>query len=149
MDSTDSGKSLPAEPPQPRPISSDSEPPSTFIAAVFNVADLAAECDFYRRLGMQIVKGPDDEMPVIVKPGSPLFGTNPAMFILQATPGPVDHGGDDQRLLEVSDIDKAIEICQSAGLEFLAGEYEDTADYDMRYLKLRTPNGQALLLQRH
>jgi hypothetical protein len=125
----------------------DADAPIAFLASVIQVDDVAAECDFYQRLGMQIVKVSGDTESVLVKPGIPLFGVKPVLFVLEAGSRRDDSGGDGNRVVEVADIDEAIKACRSAGIAFETGEYDQEAGLDPRF-KIRTPDGQSLILQR-
>lgn len=119
------------------------EPSSLFtrLAPVLNVTDLAGERAFYEKLGLPVTyEGP--EYPDFIA-----FGTATVDFGIQTAAA----GNDPPAVLTwqivVTDIDQAIERCETAGIAFELEHNTPAPDWAYRRLILATPSGYKLVLE--
>jgi catechol 2,3-dioxygenase-like lactoylglutathione lyase family enzyme len=119
------------------------EPSSLFVrlAPVLNVRDLAAERAFYENLGLPVIyEGPE-------YPGFIAFGTDTVHFGIQKAEAANDPPSVLTWQIRVTDIDSAIERCQSAGLSFELERNNPAPGWTYRRLLIRTPSGYRLALE--
>jgi|ERR1700691_2150841 catechol 2,3-dioxygenase-like lactoylglutathione lyase family enzyme len=99
------------------------------------VPDVAAERAFYERLGLPaIYEG--GEYPDFIA-----FGTETLHFGIQKASGDNDPPSVLTRQIGVTDIDRAIERCRSAGISFELEENNPAPGWSYQRLLLRTPGG--------
>jgi catechol 2,3-dioxygenase-like lactoylglutathione lyase family enzyme len=84
----------------------------THLAPVLNVSDLAAEREFYERLGLPVIYT-GDEYPDFIA-----FGTDTVHFGIQQAASVNDPPSVLTWQIAVSDIDVAAERCRTVGLDF-------------------------------
>lgn len=122
-------------------MSSDPSALFTRLAPVLNVSDLAAERQFYERLGLPVIYT-GEEYPDFVA-----FGTNSVHFGIQKAAAPNDPPSVLTWQIAVSDIDAAAELCRSAGLDFELEHNDPAPGWSYRRLMLVTPSGYRLALE--
>jgi catechol 2,3-dioxygenase-like lactoylglutathione lyase family enzyme len=119
------------------------EPASLFVrlAPVLNVSDLAAERAFYEKLGLPVIyEGP--EYPDFIA-----FGTGSVHFGIQKAEAANDPPGVLTWQIRVTDIESAMERCQSAGISFELECNDPAPGWTYRRLLIRTPSGYRLALE--
>jgi catechol 2,3-dioxygenase-like lactoylglutathione lyase family enzyme len=113
------------------------------IIPILFVSDLAAERDFYIRLGFQVTyEGPE-------YPDFASLGHGSIEFGIERREG-FYRGGPDQVLtwqFGVSDLELARKRLMEAGIPFREELMAPAADWRYRVLHARTPNGYHLLLE--
>jgi len=113
----------------------------TRLAPVLNVRDLAAERAFYEKLGMPVIyEGP--EYPDFIA-----FGTETVHFGIQAAVAANDPPAVLTWQIGVTDIDRAMDRCRSAGISFELEENNPAPGWAYRRLLIRTPSGYRLALE--
>jgi catechol 2,3-dioxygenase-like lactoylglutathione lyase family enzyme len=111
------------------------------LAPVLNVADLAAEREFYERLGFPVIyEGP--EYPTFIA-----FGTDSIHFGIQQASGPNDPPSVLTWQIAVADVDAAMERCRTAAVAFELEQNDPAPGWSYRRLILRTPSGFRLVLE--
>ena len=113
------------------------EPASLFVrlAPVLNVSDLTAERAFYEKLGLPVIyEGP--EYPDFIA-----FGTGNAHFGIQRAEAANDPPAVLTWQIRVTDIERAMERCQSADISFELEHNEPAPGWTYRRLLIRTPPG--------
>jgi catechol 2,3-dioxygenase-like lactoylglutathione lyase family enzyme len=122
-------------------MSQDASKLFTGLAPVLNVSDLAAERDFYEKLGLPVIyQGP--EYPDFIA-----FGTDTLHFGIQAAPASNDPPAVLTWQIGVTDIDSAIERCRSAGISYELEQNDPAPGWTYRRLLIRTPSGYRLALE--
>jgi catechol 2,3-dioxygenase-like lactoylglutathione lyase family enzyme len=113
------------------------------IIPILFVGDLAAERDFYLRLGFHVTyEGPE-------YPDFTSLGHGSIEFGIERRPG-FRAGAPDHVLtwqIGVSDIDLAKKRLADAGVAYREEVMSPAADWEYRVLHARTPNGYHLLLE--
>ena len=117
------------------------DPLFTRLAPVLNVSDLAAERDFYEKLGLPVTYE-GEEYPDLIA-----FGTDTIQFGIQQASGDNDPPSVLTWQIAVSDIDAAADRCQAAGLQYELEVNEPTPTWKYRRLLLQTPSGYHLALE--
>jgi catechol 2,3-dioxygenase-like lactoylglutathione lyase family enzyme len=111
------------------------------LAPVLNVRDVAAERDFYERLGLPVIyEGP--EYPDFIA-----FGTDTLHFGIQPATSANDPPSVLTWQIEVTDIDAAMEVCRKAGIAFEIEQNDPAPGWSYRRLLLQTPSGYRLALE--
>ena len=111
------------------------------IIPILFVSDLAAERDFYIRLGFQVTyEGPEYPDFIAVGNDAVEFGLSRRVDADPAASGLTWQLG-------VSDIDAAIAACRQAGLSFEVTTERPREDWSYRILKVRAPSGMEVLLE--
>jgi len=117
------------------------DPLFTRLAPVLNVSDLAAEREFYEKLGLPVIYE-GDEYPDFIA-----FGTDTIHFGIQQA----DRENDPPSVLTwqiaVSDVDAAADRCRADGLQYELEVNEPAPDWKYRRLLLQTPSGYRLALE--
>jgi catechol 2,3-dioxygenase-like lactoylglutathione lyase family enzyme len=113
----------------------------TRLAPVLNVRDLAAERAFYEGLGMPVIYE-GREYPDFIG-----FGTETVHFGIQAAPVDNDPPSVLTWQIGVTDIDRAMERCRSAGISFDLEHNNPAPGWAYRRLLIRTPSGYRLALE--
>src|SRR3984957_16822027 len=108
------------------------------LAPVLNVRDLAAERAFYEKLGLPVIYE-GDEYPDFIA-----FGTDTVHFGIQAAPADNDPPSVLTWQIAVTDIDRAMERCRSAGISFELEQNDPAPGWVYRRLLIRTPSGYRL-----
>jgi catechol 2,3-dioxygenase-like lactoylglutathione lyase family enzyme len=122
-------------------MSQDASDLFTRLAPVLNVRDLAAERTFYESLGLPVIyEGP--EYPDFIG-----FGTETVHFGIQAAAADNDPPGVLTWQIGVTDIDRAMERCRSAGISFELEQNNPAPGWAYRRLIIRTPSGYRLALE--
>jgi catechol 2,3-dioxygenase-like lactoylglutathione lyase family enzyme len=122
-------------------MSQDASSLFTGLAPVLNVSDLAAERAFYESLGVPVIyEGP--EYPDFIA-----FGTGTLDFGIQAAPAANDPPSVLTWQIGVTDIDRAIERCRSAGISFELQHNKPAPGWAYRRLIINTPSGYRLALE--
>jgi catechol 2,3-dioxygenase-like lactoylglutathione lyase family enzyme len=115
----------------------------TRLVPILFVADLAAERDFYLRLGMKLTyEGP--EFPDFVA-----LGDGPIEFGLERR-ATFDTSAPDRVLtwqLSITDVDDVARRLASTGVGYTEERIRPRDDWSYRVLHTRTPNGYHLLLE--
>ena len=117
------------------------DPLFTRLAPVLNVSDLAAERAFYEKLGLPVTYE-GDEYPDFIA-----FGTDTINFGIQQATAENDPPSVLTWQIGVSDVDAAIERCQTAGLDYELEVNEPAPGWRYRRLLLQTPSGYRLALE--
>jgi hypothetical protein len=113
----------------------------TRLAPVLNVGDLPAERAFYERLGIPVIyEGPE-------YPDFTAFGTDTIHFGIQSAATANDPPSVLTWQIGVTDIDAAIEMCTSAGIDFELEHNDPAPGWSYRRLLIRTPSGYRLALE--
>jgi catechol 2,3-dioxygenase-like lactoylglutathione lyase family enzyme len=111
------------------------------LAPVLNVSDLAAERAFYEKLGVPVIyEGP--EYPDFIG-----FGTDTLHFGIQVASATNDPPSVLTWQIGVTDIDRAMERCRSAGISFELEQNDPAPGWAYRRLLIRTPSGYRLALE--
>jgi predicted enzyme related to lactoylglutathione lyase len=105
------------------------------------VRDLAAERAFYESLGLPVIYE-GQEYPDFIA-----FGTETVHFGIQADPADNDPSAVLTRQISVTDIDSAIERCNSAGIGYELERNNPAPGWTHRRLLIRTPSGYRLALE--
>jgi catechol 2,3-dioxygenase-like lactoylglutathione lyase family enzyme len=113
----------------------------TRLAPVLNVRDLTAERAFYVSLGLPVIYE-GDEYPDFVA-----FGTDTVHFGIQAAPADNDPPSVLTWQIAVTDIDRAMERCRSAGISFELEQNDPAPGWSYRRLLAQTPSGYRLALE--
>jgi catechol 2,3-dioxygenase-like lactoylglutathione lyase family enzyme len=113
----------------------------TRLAPVLNVRDLAAERAFYEKLGLPVIYE-GDEYPDFIA-----FGTDTVHFGIQAAPADNDPPSVLTWQIAVTDIDRAMERCRSAGISFELEQNDPAPGWSYRRLLVQTPSGYRLALE--
>ena len=113
----------------------------TRLAPVLNVRDLAAERAFYEKLGLPVIYE-GDEYPDFIA-----FGTDTVHFGIQAAPADNDPPSVLTWQIAVTDIDRAMERCRSAGISFDLEQNDPAPGWSYRRLLVQTPSGYRLALE--
>jgi catechol 2,3-dioxygenase-like lactoylglutathione lyase family enzyme len=113
----------------------------TRLAPVLNVRDMAAEREFYERLGLPVYYE-GDEYPDFIA-----FGTDTMNFGIQLASGENDPPSVLTWQIVVSDIDAAMSVCRKAGIEFEIEQNDPAPGWSYRRLILQTPSGYRLALE--
>jgi catechol 2,3-dioxygenase-like lactoylglutathione lyase family enzyme len=111
------------------------------LAPVLNVRDLAAERDFYERLGLPVIYEGDAYPDFIA------FGNETVEFGIQPASGANDPPSVLTWQMVVSDIDAMMDVCQNAGIAFEVEQNDPAPGWSYRRLILRTPSGYRLALE--
>ena len=117
------------------------DPLFTRLAPVLNVSDLAAERAFYEKLGLPVIYE-GDEYPDFIA-----FGTDTINFGIQQADTENDPPSVLTWQIGVSDVDAALELCRTAGLDFELEVNEPAPGWRYRRLLLQTPSGYRLALE--
>ncbi|MFG1620512.1 VOC family protein [Kribbella sp. NPDC049227] len=117
------------------------DPLFTRLAPVLNVSDLAAEREFYEKLGLPVIYE-GEEYPDFIA-----FGTDTIHFGIQQATGDNDPPSVLTWQIAVSDIDAAADRCKAAGLQYELEVNEPTPTWKYRRLLLQTPSGYRLALE--
>jgi catechol 2,3-dioxygenase-like lactoylglutathione lyase family enzyme len=117
------------------------DPLFTRLAPVLNVSDLAAEREFYEKLGLPVTYE-GEEYPDLIA-----FGTDTIQFGIQQASGDNDPPSVLTWQIAVSDIDAAADRCRAAGLQYELEVNEPTPTWKYRRLLLQTPSGYRLALE--
>jgi catechol 2,3-dioxygenase-like lactoylglutathione lyase family enzyme len=105
------------------------------------VSDLAAERAFYEKLGLPVIyEGP--EYPDFIA-----FGTDTVHFGIQKAKAANDPPGVLSWQIRVTDIERAMERCQSAGISFELEHNDPAPGWTYQRLLIRTPSGYRLALE--
>ncbi|MGY4771626.1 VOC family protein [Kribbella sp. CWNU-51] len=111
------------------------------LAPVLNVTDLAAEREFYERLGFPVIyEGP--EYPMFIA-----FGTDRIHFGIQEASAHNDPPSVLTWQIAVTDVDVAMERCRAAAVDFELEQNDPAPGWSYRRLILRTPSGFRLVLE--
>ena len=113
----------------------------TRLAPVLNVSDLAAERAFYESLGLPVIYEGDEY------PGFIAFGTDTVHFGLQAAPAQNDPPSVLTWQIAVTDIERAMDRCRSAGISFELERNDPAPGWSYRRLLIQTPSGYRLALE--
>ena len=113
----------------------------TRLAPVLNVRDLTAERAFYEKLGLPVIYE-GDEYPDFIA-----FGTDTVHFGIQAAPADNDPPSVLTWQIAVTDIDRAMERCRSAGISFDLEQNDPAPGWSYRRLLVQTPSGYRLALE--
>jgi catechol 2,3-dioxygenase-like lactoylglutathione lyase family enzyme len=113
----------------------------TRLAPVLNVRDVAAEREFYERLGFPVIYE-GEEYPDFIA-----FGTDRVHFGIQPASVENDPPSVLTWQIEVSDIDAAMDVCRNAGIEFEIEHNDPAPGWSYRRLLLKTPSGYRLALE--
>jgi catechol 2,3-dioxygenase-like lactoylglutathione lyase family enzyme len=111
------------------------------LAPVLNVRDLAAEREFYERLGLPVYYE-GNEYPDFIA-----FGNADMSFGIQPAAGENDPPSVLTWQIVVSDIDRAIDVCTKAGIAFEVEQNDPAPGWSYRRLILQTPSGYRLALE--
>jgi catechol 2,3-dioxygenase-like lactoylglutathione lyase family enzyme len=111
------------------------------MAPVLNVRDVAAEREFYERLGLRVTYE-GDEYPDFIA-----FKTGAIHFGIQLASSAIDPPSVLTWQLEVSNVDTAMERCREAGIVFELEENHPAPGWTYRRLLLTTPSGYRLALE--
>src|SRR5258708_7519347 len=122
-------------------MSQDASKLFTRLAPVLNVSDLAAERAFYERLGLPVIYE-GQEYPDFIA-----FGTETVHFGIQAAAADNDPPAVLTWQIGVTDIDSAIERCNSAGIGYELERDNPAPGWTYRRLLIRTPSGYRLALE--
>jgi catechol 2,3-dioxygenase-like lactoylglutathione lyase family enzyme len=122
-------------------MSQDASKLFTGLAPVLNVRDLAAERAFYERLGLPVIYE-GQEYPDFIA-----FGTETVHFGIQAATADNDPPAVLTWQIAVTDIDSAIERCNSAGIGYELEHNDPAPGWTYRRLLIRTPSGYRLALE--
>lgn len=117
------------------------DPLFTRLAPVLNVSDLGAERAFYEKLGLPVIYE-GDEYPDFIA-----FGTDTINFGIQQADADNDPPSVLTWQIGVSDVDAAVELCRTAGLDYELEVNEPAPGWRYRRLLLRTPSGYRLALE--
>ncbi|MEV0797830.1 VOC family protein [Kribbella sp. NPDC050281] len=117
------------------------DPLFTRLAPVLNVSDLAAEREFYEKLGLPVIYE-GEEYPDFIA-----FGTDTIHFGIQQASSDNDPPSVLTWQIAVSDIDAAADRCRAAGLQYELEVNEPTPTWKYRRLLLQTPSGYRLALE--
>ncbi|WP_406051587.1 VOC family protein [Kribbella sp. NBC_00889] len=117
------------------------DPLFTRLAPVLNVSDLAAEREFYEKLGLPVIYE-GEEYPDFIA-----FGTDTIHFGIQQASSDNDPPSVLSWQIGVSDIDAAADRCTAAGLQYELEVNEPTPTWKYRRLLLQTPSGYRLALE--
>jgi catechol 2,3-dioxygenase-like lactoylglutathione lyase family enzyme len=117
------------------------DPLFTRLAPVLNVSDLAAEREFYEKLGLPVIYE-GEEYPDFIA-----FGTDTIHFGIQQASGDNDPPSVLTWQIAVSDIDAAADRCKAAGLQYELEVNEPAPNWKYRRLLLQTPSGYRLALE--
>jgi catechol 2,3-dioxygenase-like lactoylglutathione lyase family enzyme len=113
----------------------------TRLAPVLNVRDVNAERAFYETLGLPVIYE-GDEYPDFIA-----FGTDTVHFGIQAAPADNDPPSVLTWQIAVTDIDRAMERCRSAGISFELEQNDPAPGWSYRRLLIQTPSGYRLALE--
>ncbi|HEY1671867.1 MAG TPA: VOC family protein [Streptosporangiaceae bacterium] len=113
----------------------------TRLAPVLNVRDVNAERAFYETLGLPVIYE-GDEYPDFIA-----FGTDTVHFGIQAAPADNDPPSVLTWQIAVTDIDRAMERCRSAGISFELEQNDPAPGWFYRRLLIQTPSGYRLALE--
>ena len=113
----------------------------TRLAPVLNVSDLAAERAFYEGLGLPVIYE-GDEYPDFIA-----FGTDTVHFGLQVAPAQNDPPSVLTWQIAVTDIERAMDRCRSAGISFELERNDPAPGWSYRRLLIQTPSGYRLALE--
>ncbi|TCC46835.1 VOC family protein [Kribbella capetownensis] len=113
----------------------------TRLAPVLNVSDLAAEREFYEKLGLPVIYE-GEEYPDFIA-----FGTDTIHFGIQQATSDNDPPSVLTWQIAVSDIDAAVDRCKAAGLQYELEVNQPTPTWKYRRLLLQTPSGYRLALE--
>ncbi|HEX3961147.1 MAG TPA: VOC family protein [Trebonia sp.] len=113
----------------------------TRLAPVLNVRDLAAERAFYENLGLPVIYE-GQEYPDFIA-----FGTETVHFGIQLAAADNDPPTVLTWQIGVTDIDSAIERCNSAGIGYELERNNPAPGWTYRRLLIRTPSGYRLALE--
>lgn len=122
-------------------VSKDPRDLFTRLAPVLNVRDVPAERAFYESLGIPVIYE-GDEYPDFIA-----LGTDKIHFGIQPAESDIDPPSVLTWQMVVSDIDGAIEVCTTAGIEFEVEQNDPAPGWSYRRLILRTPSGYRLALE--
>jgi catechol 2,3-dioxygenase-like lactoylglutathione lyase family enzyme len=122
-------------------VSNESRDLFTRLAPVLNVRDVPAERAFYESLGIPVIYE-GDEYPDFIA-----FGTDTIHFGIQPAESDIDPPSVLTWQMVVSDIDRAIKVCTTAGIEFEVEQNDPAPGWSYRRLILRTPSGYRLALE--
>ena len=122
-------------------MSQDASKLFTRLAPVLNVTDLPAERAFYEKLGLPVIYQ-GAEYPDFIA-----FGTDTLHFGIQAASASNDPPAVLTWQIGVTDIDSAIERCQSAGISYELEQNDPAPGWTYRRLLIRTPSGYRLALE--
>jgi catechol 2,3-dioxygenase-like lactoylglutathione lyase family enzyme len=111
------------------------------LAPVLNVRDLAAEREFYEKLGIPVTYEGDEYRDFIG------FGTDTVHFGIQRAAEDNDPPSVLTWQIAVSDIDRVATICTEAGLAFEWEQNDPAPGWSYRRLLLDTPSGYRLALE--
>ncbi|TCC56547.1 VOC family protein [Kribbella pittospori] len=117
------------------------DPLFTRLAPVLNVSDLAAEREFYEKLGLPVIYE-GEEYPDFIA-----FGTDTIHFGIQQATGDNDPPSVLTWQIAVSDIDAVADRCKAAGLQYELEVNQPTPTWKYRRLLLQTPSGYRLALE--
>ena len=117
------------------------DPLFTRLAPVLNVSDLAAEREFYEKLGLPVIYE-GEEYPDFIA-----FGTDMIHFGIQQATGDNDPPSVLTWQIAVSDIDAAADRCRAADLDYELELNEPAPGWKYRRLLLQTPSGYRLALE--
>jgi len=113
----------------------------TRLAPVLNVSDLAAEREFYEKLGLPVIYE-GEEYPDCIA-----FGTDTIPFGIHQATSDNDPPSVLTWQIAVSDIDAAADRCKAAGLQYELEVNQPTPTWKYRRLLLQTPSGYRLALE--
>ena len=113
----------------------------TRLAPVLNVSDLAAERAFYESLGLPVIYE-GDEYPDFIA-----FATDTVHFGLQVAPAQNDPPSVLTWQIAVTDIERAMDRCRSAGISFELERNDPAPGWSYRRLLIQTPSGYRLALE--
>jgi hypothetical protein len=111
------------------------------LAPVLNVRDLPAERLFYEALGIPVIYE-GDEYPDFVA-----FGTTTIHFGIQKSAGENDPPAVLTWQIAVSDIARAAQLCEKAGIDYELERNDPAPGWSYRRLILQTPSGYRLALE--
>ena|ERR1700683_3077239 len=122
-------------------VTDNTESLFTRLAPVLNVRDLVAERKFYESLGLPVYYE-GDEYPDFIA-----FGNDTISFGIQPAVGENDPPSVLTWQIVVSDIDRAIDVCRKAGIDFEVEQNDPAPGWSYRRLILQTPSGYRLALE--